>query len=172
MPRYLCPIRPDDHLTKATAQWMTARTVGISARAKGPANYAIIRTVHTVKKTRHITVSEKVFTAEDLRRLAALFDRQSKLAAKSQHRSSVEFQIRFDDTRTIYEADSLDLFTDESLVSTSRPRIVAMSFSNFTMNRHITLSLDRATDSNTFRITSEEGPWAERELYGHHGSIK
>jgi hypothetical protein len=111
-----------------------------------------------VKKARTITVSEKVFTSEDLRRIAAIFDRQRQLAEKSDHRASTEYGVRFEDQTTL-ETDSTGIFTDESLAFTSRPVRVNMSFRNYTLNRNMSLSLQHGDYGSEARITAQEEAW-------------
>jgi hypothetical protein len=114
-----------------------------------------------VKTTRIIPVSEKVFISEDLRRIAEIFKRQSLLTKVSGHNASTEYQIRFEDKTTL-ETDSPELFTDESLVSTSRPVGIRMSFHNFSLNRHIVLSIEHGDSpyhTNSAQITAEEQAW-------------
>lgn len=117
------------------------------------------RLVKPVKKTRRITIADKIFSSEDLRRIAAIFDRQTLLAEKSNHHST-EYQVRFEDQTTL-ETDSPELFADESLVSTSRPVLVNMSFHDFTLNRHMSLSIRHGdgSTSDSAQITAQDEQW-------------
>ena len=113
-----------------------------------------------MNQTRKILILERVFTLEDLSRIASIFEKQSKLASKSEHNASIEYSIRFSDNTT-YQSDSPDLFLAESLAVPARPVAIQMSFHNYTLGRHISLSLSHGdfSYSNEAVVSSREPDW-------------
>ena len=69
-----------------------------------------------MKAIRGIKIPERLFTAEDLRRIASIFEKQEALADKSSHHASVEYAVRFSD-ETTRETDTAELFADDSLIA-------------------------------------------------------
>ena len=118
-----------------------------------------------MNQTRKISISEKVFTIEDLRRIAAIFDKQSLLAKKSDHHASVEYSIRFSDDTT-YQSDSPDLFSDGALTVPARPVAIQMSFRNYKLGRHISLSIDHGDSSygNLAVVSASEPEWLSQNF--------
>ena len=113
-----------------------------------------------VTTTRVITVSGVVLTSDDLRRIAKLLQKQSALAEKSVHRASTSYLVQFDDS-TMLESDSPEPFADELLTSTSRPVRINMSFHNYSLHRHVSLSLSHGSSAheNSATITAQEEAW-------------
>ena len=114
-----------------------------------------------MKQTRKIIISEKVFTSEDLRRIAKIFEKQRTLAAKSGHHFSVTYEVKFSDNTTL-ETDSPELFADESLAGPGRPVGVRMSFQNYALNRHLAISIDHGDSyfsANAAVISANESAW-------------
>jgi hypothetical protein len=119
-----------------------------------------------VKQTRKIMISEKVFTAEDLRRIAGIFEKQRMLASKSDHRASLKYNVELSDHTTL-ETDSPELFTNESLATPARPIAVGMSFDNYTLGRHMKLHLTHGEDSdftNLAVVSGEEAAWLKENF--------
>jgi hypothetical protein len=117
--------------------------------------------MESVKQTRKIVISEKVFTGEDLRRIAKIFDKQKTLAAKSAHDVSIAYEVKFSNDTTL-ETDSPELFADESLTGPSRPVAVRMSFRNYSLKRHLEISLehgDSAFATNVAVISADDSAW-------------
>lgn len=91
-----------------------------------------------MKQTRTIDISDLVFTSEDLRRIAKVFE----LAKKSSPERTVnDYVVTFDD-KTKLESDTPEVFNDESLTAPARPIAIAMSFHDYSRNRHISLSIN------------------------------
>ena len=113
-----------------------------------------------VNQTRKLTISGKVFTIKDLRRVAEVFDKQASLAKRSDHHASTEYAITFSDDTT-YQSDSIDLFSEASVAFPARPVKIAMSFRNFKLGRHISLTLDHGNASygNLATISGSEPEW-------------
>lgn len=114
-----------------------------------------------MKQTRKIIIAEKIFTGEDLRRMAKIFDKQKTLAAKSDHNVSIAYEVKFSDDTTL-ETDSPELFSDESLTAPGRPVAVRMSFQNYSLNRHLAISIDHGDSpyaANVAVISADESAW-------------
>jgi hypothetical protein len=118
-----------------------------------------------VNQTRKISISDRVFTIEDLRRVAAIFDKQSLLAKKSDHDASVKYSVTFSDDTT-YESDSPDLFSEGSLAVPARPVEIKMSFRNYKLGRHISLSLSHGDSSygNVAVVSANEPEWLRQNF--------
>lgn len=114
-----------------------------------------------MKQTRSIKISDKVFTGEDLRRIAKIFDKQKTLAAKSGHTDLITYTVVFSDDTT-FESDSPELFDDESLIAPARPVAVRMSFYNLTLKRHLALSMNHGNlthFTNEGEVSAGEPAW-------------
>jgi hypothetical protein len=118
-----------------------------------------------LKQSRRILISRKVFTAEDLRRIAQVFEKQQKLAAKSSHHHSISYEVRFEDDITI-ESDSVNVFAEESLLAPARPVGIRISFLNYELGRHMSLSLNHGDSSygNQVMISAKEQTWLTENL--------
>src|SRR6266850_5522023 len=123
------------------------------------------RSFKSVNQTRKISISDRVFTIKDLQRIAAIFDRQSSLAKKSDHHASVEYSVTFSDDTT-HQSDSPDLFSDASLAVPARPVGVRMSFHNYKLDRHISLSLAHGDSSygNLAVVSASEPEWLSQNF--------
>jgi len=118
-----------------------------------------------MKQTRTIKISDRVFTLEDLQRIAAILEKQSSLARKSDHQATSEYSIMFADGTT-HQSDSADLFSDHSSLAPARPVAIRMSFHNFKLGRHISLSLDHGDSSfgNGAVVSAEEPEWLSQNF--------
>jgi len=118
-----------------------------------------------MKQTRKISISDKVFTIEDIKRLAAILENQSQLAKRSDHRMFVEFAVIFSDDTT-FQSDSPDLFLSESIVRPARPVEIKMSFHNFTLERSISLSFSHGDSSysNSAVVSANEPNWVSQNF--------
>ena len=62
-----------------------------------------------MKQTRKIIISEKVFTAKDLQRLAQIFEKQRTLTSHANNHINISYQIMFSNNTSL-ETDSPTLF--------------------------------------------------------------
>jgi hypothetical protein len=114
-----------------------------------------------MKTTRKIVISDKVFTIHDLQGIAKVFEKQ-KAHAKSRLTvdGRVSYKVSFAD-QTITETDSPELFSEEALAFPSRPVAVEMSFSDYSLNRHASVSLTHgdAPYGNLAIISATDSAW-------------
>jgi hypothetical protein len=92
------------------------------------------------KQTRRIIIEDKVFKAEDLRRIARIFEKQRHLVDGTACDTTVSYQISLRDDTT-FESDSQLLFSDESLTTAARPMAIGMSFRNYSKNCYLRVSI-------------------------------
>jgi len=125
-----------------------------------------------MKKTRKIEIADKVFAAEDLRRIADLFEKQQGLAKKSSHHARVEYTVSFDD-RSTYQSNSPEVFDDDSFKTSSRPLSIQMNFVNYENDRQLNLSLSHGdwNSRNLFEISSKEESWLRDTFTSFQESI-
>ena len=114
-----------------------------------------------MKQTREFTISLKIVTSTDLRRLGEVFQRQQTLAKKSEYHSSMKYDVRFSDETGI-ESDSTEVLDDGALTGfPSRPIAVRMTFFNFSLSRSVSLSLTHgeSTHNNSVAVGGSESAW-------------
>jgi hypothetical protein len=113
-----------------------------------------------MKQTREIIISEKVFTSEDVRRIASILDKQTRLSSESGHTTDVKYEVKFSNNTTL-SSDSPEVFSDESLNAPARPVGIRMSFHDYKLDRHISLSFDHgdSTYGNLAVISGSEPTW-------------
>ncbi len=118
-----------------------------------------------MRQTRKIAVSERVFTSQDLLRIAKIFAEQDK--PPEQH-VSTEYEVKFEDNTTI-ESDSPDVFSDESLTAPARPVAIRMWFRNYALGHHISLSLEHGDASyGNVGIVSASEPRPQEFWFRRH----
>jgi hypothetical protein len=122
-----------------------------------------------VKQTRNIQISDRVFTAEDIRRLANIIEAQKGPSKKAGHHVIFQYAVRFDDTTSL-ESDSPEVFDDEPLTSPARPVGIQMAFYNHSLGRQISIDLTHSDDSyrNTAQVSGNDAAWVSH----HFLSIK
>jgi len=113
-----------------------------------------------LKESRRIVITDKVFAAADLRRLAAIFEKQKTLAKGTQQHCNISFSIAFENHLS-RETDSSEIFSDEGLSLSSRATDVEMSFSNYTLERWVALRLTHGNHSsgNTATVSGNDARW-------------
>jgi hypothetical protein len=113
-----------------------------------------------VKRTRKIVIRNRVFSLEDLKRIAELFDKQAKLARKSDHHASSEYEISFSNNTSI-SGDSPEILDDKFLNAPGRPVVVRLAFRNFTLGRHLSFEANHgdSTYSNIASVSADEPDW-------------
>jgi len=116
-----------------------------------------------LRETRRITIADKVFTANDLWRLATILEKQRALAKGTEQHFEVSFSIAFEN-RITREADSPEILTEEELNASSRPIAVEMSFNNFTLKRSVSIRLMHGNfpSFNTIVVSGSESRWLNR----------
>jgi len=113
-----------------------------------------------MKRTRKIVVKDRVFALGDLKRIAAILDRQQALAQKSNHRARTMFSVQFSDNTAI-ESDSREVVSEDVLRSPGRPVQLRFSFSNYHLERDVYFELSHGGSSygNICTITGMEEKW-------------
>jgi hypothetical protein len=119
-----------------------------------------INTMTQQQQTRKIEIRSGIFAGEDLRRIGKIFDRQSELANKSQHHSSVEYVIVFADNTTI-SSDSVEILEDSSLDAPARPVEVKMTFYNHKLGRYLGFAISHGNSKwgNLIVVKGSEPGW-------------
>src|SRR5271156_7151057 len=97
-----------------------------------------------MKQTRKITISERVFTAQDLMRIAGVLYKHTH--DKGKNHVTTEFEVTFSDN-TRFESETPEVFQEESLTAHGRPVAIAMSYRDYTRSRFISLSLSQGESS-------------------------
>ena len=92
-----------------------------------------------MKQTRRIAVSDRVFTAQDLLRIAKILDRQDRPTAGERH-FKTEYEVRFNNNTTIAD-DSPDVFGDEVLTTPARPVAIRMALRDYSLARERSISI-------------------------------
>lgn len=115
-----------------------------------------------MKRTRKISITEKIFTAEDVRRLALILDEQKEIALDEGRHISAEFEVRFDDGTSI-EGESPAVYSDETLTAASRPVAIRMSFRDYHLARSASLAFEYGDNpyGNRALMTGDED-WSGR----------
>lgn len=113
-----------------------------------------------MKQTRKIAIRDRVFTIDDLKRIAALFEKQHKLANKSDHHTSTDFEIRFSDDTSI-ESHSAEILTDSVVLGPARPVDVRFAFHNYQLDRHLAFAISHGdtTYGNVASVAASDSPW-------------
>lgn len=116
-----------------------------------------------VKQTRQITISEKVFTLEDIRRIASIFDEQVTLSKQSDDRADVEYSIDFSDNTT-FKSESPKLFSDVS--HPAQPVQIQMSFRDYKLGRQLLFSAHHGDSSygNHASVSAGETAWLSKNF--------
>jgi hypothetical protein len=94
-------------------------------------------------KTLKLKIKDRVFAIADLRRIAAIFEEQRRLANASHHTAYGTYSVHFSDD-TIEDDDETPstLLTEERLMSPSRPMLVYFRFRNVSYeNRELTVRI-------------------------------
>jgi hypothetical protein len=115
-------------------------------------------TSETVKQTRKVRISEKVFTAADLLRLAKVVD-IPKDGTSRDHVLTV-FKVKFSN-ETVLESDTSDVLQEESLTAYDRPIGIEMSYSNITKQNYMSVSLSHGEHSfgNEASVSGADITW-------------
>jgi hypothetical protein len=125
-----------------------------------------------LKQTRKIAISDLVFTSEDVRRIATIFDRQEK---PQPERTRSNYVVQFDNN-TQLESDTPEVFSDESLTAPARPVSIQMSFHDFTRERHISLSIDHGDSrygfGNQAVVSGSEPAWLSENFLALEDTLK
>lgn len=126
-----------------------------------------------MNQTRKISISSKIFTIKDLRRIADIFDKQVTLAEKSQHHAAVSYSVTFSDD-TALESDSPDLFSEDSLTFPARPVAVQMTFHNYKLARHINFSVRHGDSSygNCVLVSAPDMQWLGQTFLSVQDAIR
>jgi len=112
-----------------------------------------------MKKTRTISISNRVFKTKDLTRIANIIDDEDENSSNSK-----SFMVRFDDDTTV-ESESKKILSDEYLNAPTRPVGIKMSWRDYSNDQYITLSLKHG-DSNYGNAVSISGqePWLSHKF--------
>ena len=115
-----------------------------------------------MKETREIFISQKVFSAQDLQRIAKIFEMQRGDSSADSY-IAINYRVFFSNNTTL-EADLPELFDDETLAGPGRPLAIAMSFRQLEKpRRSITLQIEHGNGNPSYRnrveINGEKSPW-------------
>ena len=123
-----------------------------------------------MKQTRSILISDKVFTSQDLMRIARIFNEQEPVAKQDQ--VSTQYEVTFDDD-TRFESETPEVLQEESLTAYGRPVAIEMSYRNYTRNRYMFLSLNHGDSSRRNRAeVSASGPtWLNANFQSLHDAL-
>lgn len=113
-----------------------------------------------MKRTRKIIIQNKIFTLDDLKRVAAVFDRQRQLAKKSDHHATTRFVVQLSDNTSI-ESDSTEVLNEGVLRGPGRPVEVQFSFLNYSLERDLSFRVSHGDSSygNMATISGTEEKW-------------
>ncbi|MGB4781515.1 hypothetical protein [Candidatus Methylomirabilis sp.] len=111
-----------------------------------------------MKQTRTIGISDRVFTSQDLARIATIFQNQADVSGGEQGRCA--YEVGYDD-RTTVESDTAEVFSEESLNAPARPIAIRMSFRDYSRGRNLSLSLDHGDSAyrNAAVVSGSEPAW-------------
>lgn len=113
-----------------------------------------------MKQTKKIIVENRIFTLDDLKRIAEVFDEQQKRARRSNHHATTTYEVQFSDNTSI-ESDSTEILNDNVFDAPGRPVELRFTFHNHSIDRHMSFSISHgdSTYGNTASITAAETTW-------------
>lgn len=112
-----------------------------------------------MKMSRELTITKRIFTINNIKQIAEIFERQKKLD-NSSDRNEVRFAIYFDD-KTSFESDSQKIFDDTSIINAKRPIKVEFNFSNYSLERRMYFTIEHGNSeyNNKLIITGDGKDW-------------
>ena len=112
-----------------------------------------------MRQTRRSQISHRIFTIDDLKRIAGVFHKQAELARRSNHHYSVEYNLHFADG-TSFESDTPEVL-DDIAVQIKRPVRVTFDFWNYALGRRLAFAITHGESDygNEFWVRAEELTW-------------
>lgn len=113
-----------------------------------------------MKHSKKIIIRSRVFALDDLKRIGEVFEKQRKLADRSDHRAHSQFEIQFSDNTSV-ESHSTEILNDDVLNAPGRPVEIRFVFRNYSLDRHLSFSISHgeSTYGNVATISASETTW-------------
>jgi len=113
-----------------------------------------------MRVTRTLTVRNRVFAINDLKRIAAVFDREAERSRNAKKHHLVSFQVTFEDEASI-QSDSPDILDEEVLTGPSRPVKFRFRFNDYDDHRDLTFSIAHGDSryGNELGVASDDQEW-------------
>ncbi len=113
-----------------------------------------------MKQTRKIIIRDRIFSIDDLKRVASIFKTQQGLAKKADHHATTDFEIQFSDNTSV-ESDSTEILNDSVLTGPGRPVDVRFSFHNYSLNRRVSFAISHgdSTYGNIASVSADDHRW-------------
>jgi len=93
-----------------------------------------------MKSSRTLVIQDRVFSAEDLQRLAQVFAQQFERSKDRDHHATVSYAVTFSEASSL-RSDSPDILSNEILRGPSRPTSVSFKFTDFEEDTSLSLSI-------------------------------
>jgi hypothetical protein len=117
-----------------------------------------------MKETRTFKIENRIFTIQNVKKIAAKFESEYQSAKAKQHHATVRFLVLCKDG-SLYESEDSKIF-DDSVISSKKVQVFNFSFTDYEEDKNMRIELEHGNDSyrNSFVVSGKDSDWVNGTL--------